>query len=105
MGSEVYQAQILKAFFDTITGNDRNLTRIYMCVITLAKLRKESPEKIKFLSDQLKASKAKRELSIDILDYMTDVANSMETWAEQSVFGINTPINSDEFGQISMDSL
>ena len=45
MGSEVYQAQVIKALFDTITGTDRNLTRIYLCVISLAKLRNESPEK------------------------------------------------------------
>ena len=44
MGGEVYQAQVLKNFFDTITGTDRNLTRIYMCVISLAKLRGEDVE-------------------------------------------------------------
>ena len=27
MGGEVYQAQVLRNFFDTITGTDRNLTR------------------------------------------------------------------------------
>ena len=42
MGGEVYQAQVLRNFFDTITGADRNLTRIYMCVVRLAKLRMES---------------------------------------------------------------
>ena len=76
MGSEVYQAQVLRAFFDTITGTDRNLTRIYMCVISLAKLRGEDPEKLRFLVEQMRASKEKRELSIDILDYiMTYVTN------------------------------
>ena len=104
MRSEVYQAQVLRAFFDTITGTDRNLTRIYMCVISLAKLRNESPEKMRFLLEQMKASKEKRELSIDILDYMADAANSLEPWAGQSVFGITTPVKSDDFGGISMDS-
>ena len=37
MSGEVYQAQVLRNFFDTITGADRNLTRIYMCVMSLAK--------------------------------------------------------------------
>ena len=74
MGGEIFQAQILRNFFDTITGTDRNLTRIYMCVISLAKLRMESPEKVTFLVDQLKKSKQQRELSIDILDYMADCA-------------------------------
>jgi len=46
MGGEVYQAQVLRNFFDTITGTDRNLTRIYMCVMSLAKLRMEPPEKM-----------------------------------------------------------
>jgi hypothetical protein len=81
MGSEVYQAQVLRAFFDTITGTDRNLTRIYMCVISLAKLRMESPERLRFLVEQMQVSKTKRELSIDILDYMVEAANSLDTWA------------------------
>jgi hypothetical protein len=34
MSGEVYQAQVLRNFFDTITGTDRNLTRIYMCVLS-----------------------------------------------------------------------
>jgi hypothetical protein len=104
MGSEVYQAQVLRAFFDTITGTDRNLTRIYMCVISLAKLRMESPEKIRFLAEQMQASKAKHELSIDILDYMVSGANSLESWAGQSAFGITTPAKSEDFGSVSLDS-
>ncbi|MDD1706290.1 MAG: hypothetical protein LUQ12_04555, partial [Methanoregulaceae archaeon] len=72
MGGEVFQAQVIKNFFDTITGTDRNLTRIYLCVISLAKLRMENPEKISFLVDQIKKSKQQRELSVDILDYMCD---------------------------------
>lgn len=105
MGSEVYQAQILRAFFDTITGTDRNLTRIYMCVISLAKLRMESPEKLRFLVEQMQVSKTKRELSIDILDYMVEAANSLDSWAGQSAFGITTSQKSDDFGSVSLDSL
>jgi hypothetical protein len=104
MGSEVYQAQVIRAFFDTIIGTDRNLTRIYMCVISLAKLRGEEPEKFRFLMDQMRVSKEKRELSIDILDYMAETANSLEPWASQSAFGITTPVNSEEFGRVSIDS-
>ncbi len=104
MGSEVYQAQVLRAFFDTITGTDRNLTRIYMCVISLAKLRMEPPEKIRFLSEQMQASKAKHELSIDILDYMTSVANMLDTSAGESPFNI-TAIKSDSIGSLSLDTL
>ncbi|HJJ89166.1 MAG TPA: hypothetical protein O0X64_01060 [Methanocorpusculum sp.] len=104
MGSEVYQAQILRAFFDTITGTDRNLTRIYMCVISLAKLRGEKPEKLRFLMEQMQASREKRELSIDILDYMVEVANSLESGTCQSAFGITSPMKSEDFGGISMDS-
>lgn len=105
MGSEVYQAQILRAFFDTITGTDRNLTRIYLCVVSLAKLRGETPEKLMFLSDQMKKSREKHELSIDILDYMVDAANSLENKAVYSAFGIPESANADDFGGISLDSL
>ncbi len=52
MGGEIFQAQVIRNFFDTITGTDRNLTRIYMCVISLAKLRMEPPEKMAALVDQ-----------------------------------------------------
>ena len=105
MGSEVYQAQVIKAFFDTITGTDRNLTRIYLCVISLAKLRNESPEKMRFLVEQLQASKAKRELSVDILDYVADAANSLESRAAFSAFGIAESTNADDFLGVSLDSL
>ena len=70
MSTEIYQAQVIRNFFDTITGTDRNLTRIYMYVISLAKLRSEEPEKLAHLIDQMKKSKVKKELSIDIIDYM-----------------------------------
>lgn len=105
MGSETYQAQILKAFFDTITGTDRNLTRIYLCVISLAKLRCESPETLRFLSEQMQKSREKRELSIDILDYMVDAANSLENKSISAAFGIAESANADDFSGISLDSL
>ena len=75
MGGEIYQAQVIRNFFDCITGTDRNLTRIYMCVMSLAKLRMEPPEKMTSLVDQLRKSKIQKELSVDILDYMCDAAN------------------------------
>lgn len=105
MGSEIYQAQVLRAFFDTITGTDRNLTRIYMCVISLAKLRNESPEKLSFLAQQMALSKKNKTLSVDILDYMTEVANTLESWEAQTAFGVSNPVKSDDFGGISLDSL
>ena len=78
MGGEIYQAQVIRNFFDCITGTDRNLTRIYMCVMSLAKLRMEPPEKMTALVDQLRKSKIQKELSVDILDYMCDAANQLE---------------------------
>jgi hypothetical protein len=106
MGGEVFQAQVLKNFFDTITGTDRNLTRIYMCVISLAKLRMESPEKVTFLIDQIRKSKQQRELSIDILDYMTDVARELDQNVIQTAFGARTIGEVvQDFNSISLDSL
>ncbi len=106
MGGEVYQAQVLRNFFDTITGTDRNLTRIYMCVVSLAKLRMEPPEKMTFLIDQLRKSRQKRELSVDIIDYMCDVARDLEITTVQTAFGVRD-VNrvADEFSGISVDSL
>ncbi len=105
MSGEVYQAQVLRNFFDTITGADRNLTRIYMCVMSLAKLRMESPERMTFLVDQLRKSKQKRELSIDILDYMCDAARDLELPTVQTAFGVKD-VNAlaDDFAGISLDS-
>ncbi|HOP66287.1 MAG TPA: hypothetical protein PLM96_00500 [Methanoregulaceae archaeon] len=97
MGGEVFQAQIIKNFFDTITGTDRNLTRIYMCVISVAKLRMEKPEKITFLVDQIRKSKQQRELSIDILDYMVDAAIQLDMNVVQTAFGVK------EIGEIMQD--
>ncbi len=106
MGAEVYQAQILKNFFDTITGTDRNLTRIYMCVVSLAKLRMEKPEKMSFLMEQLRKSKQQRELSIDVLDYMCDAAIQLELNVVQTAFGAREigEILQD-FNSVSLDSL
>lgn len=97
MGGEVFQAQIIRNFFDTITGTDRNLTRIYMCVISVAKLRMEQPEKITFLIDQVRKSKQQRELSIDILDYMVDAAIQLDLNVVQTAFGVK------EIGEIMQD--
>jgi len=106
MGGEVYQAQILKNFFDTITGTDRNLTRIYMCVVSLAKIRMEPPEKYSFLMEQLRKSKQHKELSVDVLDYMCDVAQELEIAAVQTAFVVKEIGEiPQEFGSISMDSL
>jgi hypothetical protein len=106
MTGEVYQAQVIRNFFDTITGTDRNLTRIYMCVISLAKLRMESPEKISFLVDQIRKSKQQRELSIDILDYMTDVARELDQNVVQTAFGVKTIGEvTQDFSGISLDTL
>jgi len=106
MGGEIFQAQIIKNFFDTITGTDRNLTRIYMCVMSLAKLRMESPKKILFLIEQLKKSKEKRELSVDILDYMCDAAITLDIVTVQTAFGVKEVQQiPEEFDKISLDSL
>jgi len=97
MGGEVFQAQVIRNFFDTITGTDRNLTRIYLCVISLAKLRMENPEKISFLVDQIRKSKQQRELSVDILDYMCDAAIQLDQTTVQTAFGVKT------FGEVMQD--
>jgi len=106
MGGEIYQAQVIRNFFDTITGTDRNLTRIYMCVMSLAKLRMEPPEKMAALVDQLRKSKIQKELSVDILDYMCDAANTLEMNMVQTAFGVrNIQQVAQEFSGISLDTL
>jgi hypothetical protein len=106
MSGEIYQAQVIRNFFDCITGTDRNLTRIYMCVMSLAKLRMESPEKITTLVDQLKKSKMQKELSVDILDYMCDAANQIDLNIIQTAFGVKDIREvAQDFSGISMDSL
>jgi hypothetical protein len=106
MSGEVFQAQVLRNFFDTITGTDRNLSRIYMCVISLAKLRLESPEKQSFLVDQLRKSKQQRELSVDIIDYMCDVAIQLDMNTVQTAFGVKTIGEvMQDFTGVSLDTL
>ena len=106
MSGEIYQAQVIRNFFDCITGTDRNLTRIYMCVMSLAKLRMESPEKLTTLVDQLKKSKIQKELSVDILDYMCDSANQIDLHMVQTAFGVKDIREvAQDFSGISMDSL
>ncbi|MDD3574163.1 hypothetical protein [Methanospirillum sp.] len=106
MGGKVYQAQVLKNFFDTITGTDRNLTRIYMCVISLAKLRGEDVETIGHLVEQLRQSKVKKELSIDVLDYMCEIASDLEITAVKTAFGVKEISDViHDFDSVSLDSL
>ena len=106
MGGEIYQAQVIRNFFDTITGTDRNMTRIFMCVMSLAKLRMESPEKMSALVDQLRKSKVQKELSVDILDYMCDAANALGVESIQTAFGVKDIQSvAQDFSGISMDSL
>jgi hypothetical protein len=106
MSGEIYQAQVIRNFFDCITGTDRNLTRIYMCVMSLAKLRMESPEKITILVEQLKKSKIQKELSVDILDFMCDAANQIDLNMVQTAFGVRDIREvAQDFSGISMDSL
>jgi hypothetical protein len=106
MGGDVFQAQVIKNFFDTITGTDRNLTRIYLCVISLAKLRMENPEKLSFLVEQIRKSKQQRELSVDILDYMCDAAIQLDVNVVQTAFGVKTIGEvMQDFNGISLDTL
>jgi hypothetical protein len=106
MGGEIYQAQVIRNFFDCVTGTDRNLTRIYMCVMSLAKLRMEKPEIMAGLVDQLRKSKVHKELSVDILDYMCTAANQLELTQVQTAFGVKDIREVvQEFAGISMDSL
>jgi hypothetical protein len=106
LSGEIYQAQVIRNFFDCITGTDRNLTRIYMCVMSLAKLRMEPPEKMAALVDQLRKSKIQKELSVDILDYMCDAATQLELDKVQTAFGVKDIQSvAQDFTGISMDSL
>jgi hypothetical protein len=106
MAGEIFQAQVIRSFFETITGPDRNLTRIYMCVISLAKLRMEPPERQKELLDQLRRSREKKELSVDILDYVASAAIELEITAVQTAFGVTEMAKAaQDFEKISLDSL
>jgi len=106
MGGEIYQAQILRNFFETITGPDRNLTRIYMCVVTTAKLRLESPETLSHLVDQMRKSKQKKELSVDIIDYMCQAAIDIDMNSVMTAFGVQDVAQmSEDIIGVSLDSL
>jgi hypothetical protein len=106
MAGEIFQAQVIRSFFETITGPDRNLTRIYMCVLSLAKLRMEPPERQKELLDQLRKSREKKELSVDILDYVASAAIELEISAVQTAFGVSEMAKAaQDFEKISLDSL
>jgi hypothetical protein len=77
-----------------------------MCVISLAKLRMERPEKVSSLLDQIRKSKQQRELSIDILDYMCDAAIALDLNAVQTAFGVKTIGEvMQDFNAISLDTL
>jgi hypothetical protein len=77
-----------------------------MCVISLAKLRMEPPEKMSALVDQLRKSKIQKELSVDILDYMCDAANSLELNMVQTAFGVRDIQQiAQDFSGVSLDSL
>jgi hypothetical protein len=106
MPGEIYQAQVIRNFFETITGADRNLTRITMCVMSLAKLRMESPEKMQFLMEQMRRSRDKRELSVDVLDYVCDVAILLDIPSVQTAFGVRSIQEAaEDFKAISLDTL
>lgn len=106
MGGEIYQAQVIRNFFDTITGTDRNLSRISMCVLSLAKLRMEPPDRVTFLIEQMRRSRERKELSVDILDYVCTAAVELDLTAVQTAFGIREIGEmADEFRSISLDSL
>ncbi len=106
MGGEIFQAQVLRNFFDTVTGTDRNLTRIYMCVVSLARLRGEDPETIGRLVEQMKQSKIKKELSIDILDYMCAAATEIQISAVKTAFGVQDISEvAQDFEGVSLDTL
>jgi hypothetical protein len=106
MPGEIYQAQVIKNFFETITGPDRNLTRITMCVLSLAKLRQEQPEKMTFLMEQMRRSRDKRELSVDILDYVVDAAMALDMPTVQTAFGVRSIREAaEDFKGVSLDTL
>jgi hypothetical protein len=77
-----------------------------MCVMSLAKLRMEQPEKMAALVDQVRKSKIHKELSVDILDYMCDAANQLEIEQVQTAFGVKDIKSvAQDFTGISLDSL
>lgn len=77
-----------------------------MCVISLAKLRHEDPQMVSSLVEQVQRSKMKKELSIDILEYMCDVASELEINVVQTAFGVKEIHEMmEDFKGISIDSL
>jgi hypothetical protein len=77
-----------------------------MCVISLAKLRNEDVETISHLVEQLKQSKIKKELSIDVLDYMCSIASELEISAVKTAFGVKEISEVvQDFDSVSLDSL
>lgn len=77
-----------------------------MCVISLAKLRGEDVETVGHLVEQLRQSKVKKELSIDVLDYMCDIARDLEITAVKTAFGVKEISDViQDFDSVSLDSL
>ena len=105
MGGEIYQAQVLRSFFDTLTAPTRDIKRVYFCVVTLMRLRQEDPAIVSHLEEQLQKSKVNKELSRDIVDYMCDVAREIEITIVQTAFGVKEIKEMvDDFHGISLDS-
>jgi hypothetical protein len=74
--------------------------------MSLAKLRMEPSEKMAALVDQLRKSKVQKELSVDILDYMCDAANSLHVNMVQTAFGVKDIQQvAQDFSGVSLDSL
>ncbi len=77
-----------------------------MCVVTLAKLRLEPPDKLSSLLEQIRKSKQQKELSVDILDYMCDSAIDLEMNVVQTAYGVKEIKEIvEDFRGISLDSL
>jgi hypothetical protein len=58
------------------------------------------------LVDQLRKSKVQKELSVDILDYMCDAANSLQVNMVQTAFGVKDIQQvAQDFSGVSLDSL
>jgi len=105
MGGEIYQAQVLRSFFDAITGQARDIKRVRMCVLSLVKLRQEDPATVSHLVDQVDKSRVNKELSVDILEYMCDVAREIDITIVQTAFGVKEIKEMmQDFDGISLDS-
>lgn len=105
MGGEIYQAQVLRSFFDAITGPTRDIKRVRMCVLSIAMLRQEDPGIVSHLEDQIQKTQVNKVLSVDIVEYMSSVAREIEKTEVLTAFGvkeIKDMIN--DFDGISVDS-